>query len=256
MKIQVYLLFILLFFFSCTSKKSIVYLSDVNNNHFSVIAHADSKNNIESGDILNISVQTIVAEAAIPYNKISINKNQSQNLDILKLEGYLVDEFNMINLPVLGKLSVLNQTINQIEKKITQILVDDGHLSNPIVKVRRINSKFTVLGEVKIAGTFNYFDESLNIFQALGYAGDLNINGKRNEITLIREENGLRKVFEISLTKSDIINKPYYNIKNNDIIIVKPNYSKVKSAGFIGSPTSIASLSSLLLSITLLIINK
>ena len=66
----------------------------------------------------------------------------------------------------------------------------------------------------------------------------------------------MRKVYDISLSKSELLNKPYYLIKNNDVIMVKPNFSKVKSAGFIGSPASIASVASLLLSITLLIINK
>ena len=123
-------------------------------------------------------------------------------------------------------------------------------------KNNSVNSKFTVLGEVRNPGTFSYYDRNLNIFQALGYAGDITITGKRKNITLIREENGMRKVYDISLSKSELLNKPYYLIKNNDVIMVKPNFSKVKSAGFIGSPASIASVASLLLSVTLLILNK
>ena len=136
------------------------------------------------------------------------------------------------------------------------MLLKDGHLSNAVVKVRRLNSKFTILGEVRNPGTFSYFDEKINIFQALGYAGDLTINGKRQEITLIREINGLKKVFEIELTSSNLLDKPYYYLKSNDVIIIKPNFSKIKSAGFIGSASSIASISSLLVSLTLLILNK
>ena len=141
-------------------------------------------------------------------------------------------------------------------KKITQLLLEGKHLTNPIVKISVINSKFTVLGEVKLPGTFSNFDENLNIFQALGYAGDLTIFGKRKDITLIREENDLRKIYKVDLTKSNIFLEPYYLIKKNDVIIVNPNYSQVKSAGFIGSASSIASISSLLLSITLLIITN
>ena len=70
------------------------------------------------------------------------------------------------------------------------------------------------------------------------------------------EYKALRKVYKISLNSYDLLLKPYYNINNNDIIIIHPNFSKVKSAGFIGSPSSIASISSLLLSITLLLINN
>lgn len=241
---------------SCSSNSQLVYLKDSNKNNFNKVDYSNLKSKIEPGDILKIDVQTIFSEAAIPYNTNSISALNSPNLDFLKLEGYLIDESMTINYPVLGKISIQDLSINQLENKITQLLLDGGHLTNHTVKIRRINSKFTVLGEVKFPGTFSYVDEKINLFQALGYAGDLTINGKRNDITIIREENGLQKIHKIDITQSKLINKPLYQIKNNDVIIINPNYSKVKSAGFVGSASSIASISSLLLSITLLIINK
>ena len=153
-------------------------------------------------------------------------------------------------------ISVKEMSTSQLEERINQLLLEGGHLTNSTVKARRVNSKFTILGEVKQPGTFSYFDENINLFQALGYAGDLTINGSRKNITLIREENGVRVVYKIALTNSNLLDKPYYQIKNNDVIIIEPNFSKIKSAGFIGSPASIASISSILLSITLLILNK
>jgi polysaccharide biosynthesis/export protein len=242
---------------SCSTKNQLIYLKDFDKqNTYSKTDYSVLNNNIEVGDILKIDVQTIVPEAAIPYNKISTRQTQSQNLDLLKLEGYLVDDFKMINYPVLGKISVEGLSENQLESKITQLLLDGNHLTNPTVKVRRVNSKFTVIGEVRIPGTYSYFDKNLNIFQALGFAGDLTIDGKRKDITLIREENGNREVYKIELTKAELLNRPIYYIKNNDVLIVNPSFSKVKSAGFIGSPASVASIASLLLSITLLITNN
>jgi len=241
---------------SCSTKSQLVYLKDSANHDVNKVDYSNLKNNIESGDILKIDVNTIIPEAAIPYNNMDAMIANSINLDILKLEGYIVDEFKMINYPILGEISVQDMSINQLENKITQLLLEGGHLTNHAVKIRRLNSKFTVLGEVRHPGTFSYIDDKLNLFQALGYAGDLTINGKRNDITIIREENGLQKIHKIDLTKSNFLLKPYYQIKNNDVIIINPNYSLVKSAGFIGSSASIASVSSLLLSITLLIINK
>ena len=242
---------------SCSTKNQLIYLKDFDKqNTYSKTDYSVLNNNIEVGDILKIDVQTIVPEAAIPYNKISTRQTQSQNLDLLKLEGYLVDDFKMINYPVLGKISVEGLSENQLESKITQLLLDGNHLTNPTVKVRRVNSKFTVLGEVRNPGTYSYFDKNLNIFQALGFAGDLTIDGKRKDITLIREENGNREVYKIELTKAELLNRPIYYIKNNDVLIVNPSFSKVKSAGFIGSPASVASIASLLLSITLLITNN
>ena len=245
-----------LVFSSCSNKRDLVYLNDFNTKIFDIVDKSNSINYFESGDILKIDVKTIVPEAAIPYNFISENQVPSQSIDIIRLGGYVVDEFLMIKFPVLGEINVKKVSLYELEKIITNLLIEGGHLTNPSVKIRRVNSKFTILGEVRNPGTFDYFDKKLNIFQALGYAGDLTINGKRNEILLIREQNGIRSVNKITLTDSNLLETPYYQIKNNDVIIIEPNFSKIKSAGFIGSPSSIASISSLLLSITLLIINK
>ncbi len=242
---------------SCSTKSELIYLNaEKHTDWFKKINDSTFNNNIKSGDILKIDIQTIVPEAAMPFNNNFSVQSVAKSIDVLKLEGYLVDESKMINYQVLGKISVQNLNISQLENKITKLLVEGGHLTNPIVKIRRLNSKFTVLGEVNNPGTFSYYDEQLNLFQALGYAGDLTIVGKRKDITIIRDENGLRKIYKIDLTNLNVLLEPSYQIKNNDVIIINPNYSKVKSAGFIGSPTSIASIASLLLSVTLLIINK
>ena len=241
---------------SCSTESQLIYLKDSVHNNFDKVDYSNLKNNIEPGDILKIDVQTIFPEAALPYNSTNNNSISNKNLEILKIEGYLIGESMMINYPVLGEVSVEDLNLDQLENKITELLLEGGHLTNHIVKIKRLNSKFTVIGQVNKPGTFSNVDEKLNILQALGYAGDLTIDGKRTDITLIREKNGLRKIYKIDLTNSDFLSKAYYQIRNNDVIIVNPNYSKVKSAGFIGSSSSIASISSLLLSITLLIINK
>ena len=249
-------LLILIFLFSCSTKNNLVYIKNSEKENITKIDYSKIKNLIEIGDILNIVVQTINPEASIPYNKTNLIQTSVNNIDLVKLEGYLVDKNMMINFPVLGKISIYDFDTEDLENKITKLLIDGGHLTNPTVKVRRVNSKFTIIGEVSLAGTFSYYDKNLNIFQALGYAGDLTIEGKRKNVTLIREENGLRKIYKIDLTNSNIFKKPFYYIKNNDVLIVEPNFSKVKSAGFIGSPSSIASFASLILSLTLLIINR
>jgi polysaccharide export outer membrane protein len=257
MKNLILILFTALLFGACSTKNQLIYLKDSNKyDTYSKIDPSLHKNLIEPGDILKIDIHTLVPEAALPYNNLYINQSSSYSVDILKLEGYRVDNFSMITFPILGKISVEGLSENDIESKITNLLLDGNHLTNPTVSVRRLNSKFTVLGEVKNPGTYSYFDQNLNIFQALGYAGDLTIDGKRKEIKLIREENGVREIYNVELTQTELLNRPIYYIRNNDIIIVNPSFSKVKSAGFIGSPTSVASIASLLLSITLLITNN
>lgn len=258
LKNLVLFIFLSIFLSGCSSNRQTTYISDnySNENNFKR-GYSYYENSIAKGDVLKIDVVSLVPEASIPYNKLNLNENNSsKNIELLILEGYLVNDNGMINFPVLGQIKCIDLSLQELENKITNSLNEGNHLSNPSVTVRRINSRFTVLGEVSNPNTFSYYDEKLNIFQALGYAGDITIYGKRKDITLIREINGIKKVHKLDITKSDILDKSFYQIKNNDILIVNPSWSKIKSAGFIGSPSSIASISSLLLSITLLILNK
>ena len=240
--------------FSCSNRKHVVYLDNLNNWSVNKIDYY-IENNIEIGDILKIDVNTVIPETSIPYNNLD-DIQSNFNADLLMISGYLVDKDSTINYPILGSINVVGLTENELAFKIMNLLINLGHLTNPHVKVKKINSKFTVLGEVRNPGTYANYDNQLNIFQALGVAGDLLITAKRKNVTLLRQESGFRKTYKFSLNNSELFEKPYYYIKSNDVIIVEPNFSKIKSAGFVGSPASIASISSLILSITLLIINK
>lgn len=244
---------------SCSSKNQLLYLGDYNEysqkniEHSSVLVSKHSSD-IQSGDILDIRVASLIDEANAIFNKNRSNQI-NRNLESTFLDGYRVNDNLEINFPVLGVINVKDLSLQDLEKKIYNLLVDEGHLQNPTININRVNFKFTVLGEVGTPGTFTTLDENINLFQAIGHAGDLTINGKRKNIILLRQSHGLQKIYNIDLTKSEIIRRPYFYIENNDVIIVEPNFSKVRSAGFIGSPSSIASISSLLLSITLLLIN-
>ena len=111
----------------------------------------------------------------------------------------------------------------------------------------------TILGEVKNPGTYSFTEQNITILQALGYAGDLTINGKRDDILITREVDGVRKISHIDLTSSSFMDSEFYFIKPNDNIIVNPNNPKVKSAGFVGNVGTILTIASLALSITILL---
>ena len=256
MKKLMFIVVVSLFMLSaCSSNRNITYLNGVHEYANTDISKQKVPYTIQPDDVLSIEIRSMVPEAAIVYNRISNQTNTATNLNLLQLEGYPVSSAYTINFPVLGILDVKGSTL-ELEKKITKLLLDGGHLVSPTVSVRLLNSKFTVLGEVSNAGTYTFLDRNLTLLQALGYAGDLTILGKRNDITLIREINGIRSIKKLDITSNAILDNSAYYIRNNDVIIVNPNYNRIKSAGFIGSPQSIASISSLLLSITLLIINK
>ena len=263
MNYKLYILSILTAFIlaSCSSKSQLLYIGDYNKYSQKNIEHSSvltSKNSsyIQSGDVLKITVSSLVTEVAAIFNKGSNAEQNNVDINTLLLQGYRVNDNLEINYPVLGTIDVQNLSLNDLEDKITNLLVDQGHLQNPTINISRVNFKFTVIGEVVKPGTFSTLDENINLFQAIGHAGDLTINGKRKNIILLRQDKGLQKIYNIDLTKSDIIRRPYFYIHNNDVIIVEPNFSKIKSAGFIGSPASITSIASLLLSVTLLITNN
>ncbi|HUH28774.1 polysaccharide biosynthesis/export family protein [Gelidibacter sp.] len=251
MKHILLLLSALLFLNSCATKKDILYLQDVDTNGVGAIIYQASK--IQPNDILKITIESLSPEAALPYNKTVTQGQRSTSLDIMQLDGYVVSLNNSIVFPVLGAISTANKTTEELEEFIRHKLTSEGHLSDARVNVRLINAKVTILGEVGRPGTFNYTDQNLTLMQALGLAGDLTINGERRDILMTREVDGIRKVTHIDLTSADFMNSEYYFIKPNDLIVVNPNNPKVKSSGFIGNVGTVATVISLVLSITILL---
>jgi len=228
-------------------------MQDVDNYNNTAVKYTSAT--LQPNDILKITVGALAMETAIPYNKISTNKVLANNLELMMLEGYLVSEAQTINFPILGEISVANKTPKQLEKELISRLESGGHLVNPSVQVRLLNAKITILGEVKMPGTYSFTENNINLLQALGMAGDLTINGEREDVVLIREVDELRTVAHINLTQAGFLNSPYYLIKPNDVIIVNPNKARIKSAGFIGTATSVVAIASLLISTIILITN-
>jgi polysaccharide export outer membrane protein len=236
---------------SCATKKDILYLQDVNANDKSTVNYQNAT--IQPNDILKISVESLSPEAALPYNRISAQGMQPQNIQLLQLDGYLVSTNNSIVFPILGELSTADKTTVQLGEYIKSELVSGGHLSDPTVNVRLINAKVTILGEVNIPGVHNFTEQNITLLQALGYAGDLTINGKRNDILITREVDGIRSISHVDLTSASFMNSDFYFIKPNDVIVVNPNNPRVKNAGFIGDVGTILTIASLALSITILL---
>lgn len=232
-------------FTSCASKKDVILFQDIQVSQQNQVNYEFPK--IQINDILDIKISALIPETAIPYNVSIANINALQSLDLIKLNGYLVSENGTVILPILGDIVVSGKTKDDLEKELVLILESKGHLKNPTVNVRILNAKFTVLGEVKMPGTYAYTEQYISLPQALGYAGDVTIEANRKEVVVIREENGVRKYHKIDLTKSDWFNSPYYIIKQNDIVYVYPNNVKVKSTGFIGNTGTVLSVISILL---------
>lgn len=224
---------IITLFQSCVSKKQMLYLQDLDTVIGQEVTY--SNHTLQVDDILKISVGALMPEAALPYNNTTGGSVVANNIDVMKLDGYLVSQNSTINFPVLGEISVKDKTTKDLENELKKLLVDGGYLINPNVTVRLLNAKFTILGEVQQPGTYSFTENNISLLQALGLAGDLTINGSRENIVVLRRIDGLQTTQRIDLTSSSFLKGPYQMIKPNDVIVVNPNSARISSAGYIGS---------------------
>ena len=236
---------------SCISKKQMLYLQDVDTVNSQEVTY--KSHTLQVDDILKISVGALVPEAAIPYNNVTASSVVANTIDVMRLDGYLVSQNSTINFPVLGELSVKEKTTQELENDIKKLLEDGGYLINPNVTVRLLNAKVTILGEVKIPGTFSFTENNISLLQALGLAGDLTINGSREDIMVIRYIDGVQTTERINLTSANFLGGPYQMVKPNDILIVNPNSARISSAGYVGNLSAILGIASILLSSIILL---
>lgn len=207
---------------------------------------------IHPDDLLSIVVSCDDLESALPFNTPMIglgNQVTSSSQQIPR--GYLVDKAGEIDFPVLGKLKVEGISRNELSEMLKEKL--SLYLKNPIVTIQFQNFKVTVLGEVKNPGCYQVSSERVSLLDALGMAGDLQINGKRKNVLIMREQ-GNEKVFaRVDLTSSDYINTPFFYLQQNDVVYVEPNKGRI-AGGNAGTflPYVLSSLSTLIAVISLI----
>jgi len=248
MKVFKFAIFVstVIFTLSCSSEKHIVYLQDINENDSYDFKYSDYK--VKVDDILKIDVLSQSPELSAIFNPKGTANNLYNTKESMVFNGYQVDSKGSISFPSLGKIRVINKSVDEIREKISDLIINRGELLSPIVDVKLLNSYFTILGEVNSPGKHDFLENNLNLLEAIGIAGDLTINGKRNDIKLIREINGSKSVTSIDLTRSEFLINQNFQIFSGDIIIVNPNKTRVKNAGIIGNSGTLLSLLSFILS--------
>ena len=224
-----YLSLTLLLLTSCVSKKNILYFQD--SDKFASVGINKLEIKIQPNDILSISISSIIPETAIPYNA-QTNSSGGNSIEGMKLRGYLVSTKGEIDVPVLGTILAKNKTLLELADELKSLLEQGKHLVKPSVVIRILNSKFTILGQVNAPGTYSFTEQFITLPQALGFAGDLSMSGKRKDILLIREADDVRTITHIDLTTANWMNDPNYIIRQNDIIIVNPNSKKTQTGGY------------------------
>lgn len=213
----------ILFLAACTSPKKIVYFQDIS------AAKIDSLTKptahiIQTNDILQITVTSLNPEADAPFNKNSPSIENSNGYPA----GYTVDSSGSIDLPYLGTTGVAGLTSYRLKTMLRERL--SPFLKEPAINVRIANYKISVLGEVAKPGTYTIPVERVTLPEALSLAGDLTINGQRDNVLIIREENGHRTYARIDLKKSDVFQSPFYYLHANDVIYIEPGRGKIAQA--------------------------
>ena len=211
---------------SCATSKDIVYFQDINERQLKALTN-EYKAVIKKDDRLAIVVSGPDKLVTAPYN-LTIGETPTNGDPLRVTLSYLVDPQGNIEFPILGTIHVEGMTRNQLVEYLTKEIGKD--VKDPIVHVEFRDYKITVLGEVRRPGTYTFENEKVNILQALGMAGDLQLSAQRDGILLLREENGVQKHYNIDLRNSDILQSPYFYLQQNDVIVVPPSATRVASA--------------------------
>ncbi len=159
---------------------------------------------------------------------------------------FLVDSDGYIDLPQVGRIKIGGLTREQARQKLTTEIIK--YVREPIVNVRLINFRFTVLGEVKTPGNFSVNNERVSILDALGYAGDFTEFAKRSSVRIIRDSSGKREIGMVDFTKQSSLTSPYYYLRRNDVVFIeamqnKATFQSLSRTGIIiGAASSVLAL--------------
>ena len=217
---------------SCNSSKKIAYFENVKDDSYkSTLGIIEAP--IQKNDILSITISSLNAEASAIFNPGTAAGNKNSTTSTggnIESGGYLVNSDGNIQLPILGNVHAAGLTKKQLRENITNTILAKKLLIDPIVDIRHLNFEVTVIGEVAHPTVITVPSERISLVKALGLAGDLTIYGKRDNVLIIREEDGVKITKHIDLNSQDFLNSPYYYLQPNDVVYVEPNKTKVASA--------------------------
>ena len=253
-----YLIVLIFICTSCKSYQNIAYFQDLPDSlKITKLQQAKYLQPvIQPDDILSIVVQTIdpasVASINLAPSVSGAGLSAINPIGNQQISGFLVDKNGQVQLAMIGKVNLIGLTTDEardlITKKVSEFYKD------PSVQVRFANFKVTVIGEVAKPATYTVVNEKVSLLDALGYAGDLTIYGKRENLLLIRDNNGQKEFVRLNLNSSEIFKSPYFYLKQNDVIYIEPN--KAKAATTDASRTRMFTILASVISVAIVIISR
>lgn len=254
------ILSVILMMSSCRSLNQIRYFKDLADSNVVMLPHLEQiPRYIQKGDRLQITIGAKNPEAAAIFNTYgsvptsgSMGQSGSGGANLINsdVSGFWVDDNGLIEFPIIGKVRAEGMTTIKLKDTLTKIL--SPFLLEPLVSIKFMTFKFTVLGEVRAPGTYILSNQRTTILDALGAAGDLPRSAKRHDIQIYRDYNGKRMIAKVDLRKKDILmSTDYFQLRNNDVILVQPRDVRL----FTEESRNYISLISLLITSTALFIS-
>lgn len=239
---------ILLAVTSCVPKKKIIYVQgnqDFNNKS------SNYEPLIQNDDELSINVSAQESAASAPFNLDYRSDGGSSSS--AQRQTYLVDNYGKIDFPILGTITVAGYSVKGLKELLKEKLA--VYIKDPVINIRILNFKVAVLGEVVSPGTVSVSSERLTLLEAIAKSGDLTLYGKRDNILIIRDFQGIKTFNRVDITKADFVNSPFYYLDQNDVVYVEARKAKIDSTAIGGNVSTIISIVSFALTIVLILTN-
>lgn len=245
-----YLIVVVCLIASCAPSKDVVYFQDadqfetlVDDNTFTTKFKVD--------DLVSIHVSTLDPEASAPFNLYRASEEDGIRPEQV---SYLVDKNGEIDFPVIGKIKIEGLSPSETRDLLREKLAD--YLKDPIINIRIRNFTVTVLGAVNRPGTYPINGEQITIMEALGYAGDINIKGRRDNIMVIRDFDGTKVYNRINLNQKESLKSPVYYLTQNDVVYVEPNKSGKTASNLDQRASIVVSIISVLVTSTVILLTR
>lgn len=237
MKKTLTLLFFIALLASCTTTKKVTYFQDLGNGDTKTITTLPNKIKMMPGDKLSIIVNSkdpeLVAlfNLTIPSRTFGSTNNTAGTNNTNGIAAYTIDSYGNIDFPVIGKINIEGKTREEVAGLIKNELITRKLVLDPIVTVEYVNQEITILGEVSRPGKVGINKDYITIIDAIAEAGDMKIEGLRNNVTVLRQEGDTQKVYEMDFTSAEsIYSSPAFYLQQNDIVYVKPNSKRAGQA--------------------------
>lgn len=258
---HIILLAVLGLLFSACQTPHLGYFQDVKDNQTEQMAPPKSVT-IQPGDKLSILVSSKNPELAYLYNLPIVGHYSASTsrgtLSTSQVASYTVDESGNIDFPILGEMHIQGMTRSELAHYVKKELISKDQIKDATVTVDFLDLYFSVMGEVKNPGRFNFDRDQVTIIDALSRAGDLTIYGRRDNVLVMREQGDKQLAYRLDLTNAQSLYKsPAFYLQQNDVIYVEPNKRRAKESTEIGnafsSPSLWISAASLIMSIIILV---